>query len=769
MMSSDLSSKFPQISLNMRELSERCIYEFENFRLDANSLLLFRDGEQLPLTPKVVATLRALVERHGDVVTKDELMQIVWPDTQVEEGNLTQNLYLLRKTLGNTASGTPFIETLRRRGYRFSGVASRVSDTTRDIQFAPVTVQKKANIYSVVDWQKDRDDRAKGAETESPNAYATIDPGSRIKQSWLYVTLAVVAFVGLSLGALTIFKAPTSTALSAANEITFEQLTDGRDVADATISPNGDYFAYHEVDGDVSRMFVQQVGQSSRIEIVPATTRSIFSKTFSPDGQSIYFVAAEKGAKTATLYRVPTLGGVQTKIVDDVGSVVGISPDGSQIAFARSVADASHTEIFVANSDGTAEHMIYVGHPTSYIWGGVAWSRDGKSIAFGEVDMRDPVADDKCTISAVDVRSREVRNLSQERWDGCGRMEYTFDGKGLVFTGTRKGEGLTTGRDQVYYLSLETGQARRLTNDGHRQDVLSLGVTRSGMILVVPLNRSSQLWSMDATGEAGTALQITRGQADGRAGIAPLPDGRIGYTARTGTSLGVWVLSADAAESHQIVSDPPLIEELRVSGDGKYFYFSSRSNGDPRLFRTSTDGSGVTRAIDDESFDVDSSISPDGNWIAYNSAVTEGESIKKTLRIAPASGGPPLELTRDTQTLFPHFSPDSRFVSYVRWPDKIGVVTAPGGMKVAEFSTEQTPILNVGARWTPDGKSLVYIVRKKSVSNLWRQPMDGSAPSPLTDFTSGEIYNFVFSSDGKKLILARGYPTRNAMLMRFHP
>jgi Tol biopolymer transport system component len=382
--------------------------------------------------------------------------------------------------------------------------------------------------------------------------------------------------------------------------------------------------------------------------------------------------------------------------------------------------------------------------------------------------MRAPGADDKCTISAVDTATREVRNLSPERWDGCGRMEYTFDGKGLVFTGTRKGEGLTTGRDQVYYLSLETGEARRLTNDGHRQDVLSLGVTRSGSILVVPLNRSSQLWSIEASGEADTAVQLTRGQADGRAGIAPLPDGRIGYTARTGASLGVWVLSANGTDSHQIISDPPMIEELRAGSDGKYFYFSSRSNGNSRFFRSSTDGSGVTRILDDGSFDVDSSISPDGNWIAYNSAVTEGESVRKTLRIAPASGGPPLELTGESETLCPHFSPDSRFVSYVRWPDKIGVVTAPGGTKVAEFSTEQAPILNVGARWTPDGKSLVYIVRKKGLSNLWRQPMDGSPPSPLTDFTSGEIYNFAFSSDAKKLILARGYPTRNAMLMKFH-
>ena len=118
-MSLELSSKESQINFKMREVSEHRVYEFEDFRLEADHLLLFRNGEQLALTPKVIETLLALIERHGDVVSKDELMQILWPDTIVEESNLSQNLYILRKTLGRASGGGPFIETLRRRGYRF--------------------------------------------------------------------------------------------------------------------------------------------------------------------------------------------------------------------------------------------------------------------------------------------------------------------------------------------------------------------------------------------------------------------------------------------------------------------------------------------------------------------------------------------------------------------------------------------------------------------------------------------------------------------------
>jgi len=95
-------------------------YEFERFRLDAAHSMLYRNDEQVSLPPKAVETLQALVERNGQIVSKDELMRIIWNDSVVEESNLSLYLHLLRKTLGERADKQPFIETLRRRGYRFS-------------------------------------------------------------------------------------------------------------------------------------------------------------------------------------------------------------------------------------------------------------------------------------------------------------------------------------------------------------------------------------------------------------------------------------------------------------------------------------------------------------------------------------------------------------------------------------------------------------------------------------------------------------------------
>jgi DNA-binding winged helix-turn-helix (wHTH) protein/TolB-like protein/tetratricopeptide (TPR) repeat protein len=96
------------------------LYEFGPFLLDEKEHKLLRDGHPLPLTPKAVETLLVLVENSGHVVDKRELMDRVWPETFVEEGTLVQNIFTLRKALGENAGGKSYIETVPRRGYCFA-------------------------------------------------------------------------------------------------------------------------------------------------------------------------------------------------------------------------------------------------------------------------------------------------------------------------------------------------------------------------------------------------------------------------------------------------------------------------------------------------------------------------------------------------------------------------------------------------------------------------------------------------------------------------
>src|SRR5512132_3816665 len=115
-------------------MSERTseFYEFGSFRLKSGERVLLRGEDLVSLTPKAFDILLTLLENDGRIVPKDDLMKRVWPNTFVEEGNLTQNVSLLRKALGESANGPQFIETVPRRGYRFVAPVNRGGENGQD-------------------------------------------------------------------------------------------------------------------------------------------------------------------------------------------------------------------------------------------------------------------------------------------------------------------------------------------------------------------------------------------------------------------------------------------------------------------------------------------------------------------------------------------------------------------------------------------------------------------------------------------------------------
>jgi len=125
-------------------------FEFGRFRLNVAERVLLREGEFVPLTPKVFDILLVLVESSGQVVAKDDLMKRVWPNTFVEEGNLTQNISLLRKALGETPGGVQFIETVPRRGYRFVAETSETNGNLNSVASSLSSLAPSPEIDPVV-------------------------------------------------------------------------------------------------------------------------------------------------------------------------------------------------------------------------------------------------------------------------------------------------------------------------------------------------------------------------------------------------------------------------------------------------------------------------------------------------------------------------------------------------------------------------------------------------------------------------------------------
>src|ERR1035437_1815603 len=97
----------------------KVLYEFGPFRADPEKQVLLRDSEAVAITPKTFETLMILVRHSREVVSKDDLMKELWPDSFVEESNLSQNIFMLRKALGDTPEDRRYIVTQPGKGYRF--------------------------------------------------------------------------------------------------------------------------------------------------------------------------------------------------------------------------------------------------------------------------------------------------------------------------------------------------------------------------------------------------------------------------------------------------------------------------------------------------------------------------------------------------------------------------------------------------------------------------------------------------------------------------
>ena len=102
------------------------LYEFGQWQLDPQKLHLSRDGESVPLPPKAAEILLVMLANSGETVSKDELMRSVWPNSYVEESNLTQNIFLLRKALGETAQQSSYIITIPGKGYRLAAEVRQI-------------------------------------------------------------------------------------------------------------------------------------------------------------------------------------------------------------------------------------------------------------------------------------------------------------------------------------------------------------------------------------------------------------------------------------------------------------------------------------------------------------------------------------------------------------------------------------------------------------------------------------------------------------------
>jgi Tol biopolymer transport system component len=529
------------------------------------------------------------------------------------------------------------------------------------------------------------------------------------------------------------------------------------------ISPDGRYVVYALREGEKQSLNVRQVATGSDVQILPPDEVWIWGLTFSPDANYIDFVRSEKPNFTDTfLYRIPALGGTPHLAMQggiDFGS--SYSPDGRQFAFLRVNSDIGKADILIAKADGTDQRLL-ASRPYRDEFIGVAWSPDGKTVAFTTSEATKRLRSVLWAVSVADGSVREIYSTP----DAIGRPRWLPDGSGLLAPIENAGQPF---RGQLWFISYPRGEARRLTNDLMDYQLCCLDLTPDGKTLVdTELTTVSDLWVASAGNTAKAKRVTTKEFSVG--GFSWMPDGRIILASLDGN---LYAVNQDGSGRSRLTPDDSPNWDPSVCGDGRYIVYAAYREQKQGIWRMDADGSNPTR-IADETVAGGPQCSPDGKWVVY----LRGPSWTPVK--VPISGAKPPEVLAQDFNFeigfgYPlRISPDGKRIMYLASPREnpaspsaskpyqLKVIPSDGGADLYKFDW---PASANAPRWAPAGDAVEYALTRNGVSNIWRQKLGGGAPKQITNFESGLIFDFDWSHDGRQLALTRGTESSDVVLI----
>ena len=711
---------------------------FGPFLLNAATGELRKSGIPIKLRFQAIEVLLMLTERAGEMVTREEIRQRLWKqDTFVDfERSINFCVNQIRAALEDDAENPRYVETLPRRGYRF---------------IAPVTGDACEARFA--------------KSTEGGAAVLPVPPEVRAPASARRRTLGLLVAVPLLVATWSIYRWTTHRHDLALPHMQIRKLTDNGQVSSVAITPDGRYVVYAFRVGEKEGLRLHQVASGKDVEILPPDANGFHGLTISPDGDYVYFVRSDKNDPFFKyLYSMPVLGGTAQKLVTDVDSPISFSPDGRRFVYEHCLPKRNEIELKIADTGQARESLLatFTGVSCSLYQPGPNWSPNGKTIV---VPVYKSGTTQRWGIYAVNVSNSKVRLFYSSPYD-IGRPVWLAGGNALLIPHSDS----QSGAEQLWTLSFPKGETHRLTND-LIEYAADLDITRDeGTVAGVARSTVSNVWLAPAA-DPSRAQQITSGS---------LPMIDAGFSS-DGTVLSVssdsklWVSNSDGKERTLLADQAGWLTPC-----GRFVVFASYKDGGVALTRINPDGSNVAQIVTSGVWKpLRTSLStrapacsPDGKFIYY----LNSDQPQRICRASVESGSfvAVAETLGDGIAGRLSLSTDGAYIAYIY--DQYSGTTTPGWKLVVIPSGGGPPVKTfdvpggaIGPRWSSDGASLQYLVTKNGTTNIWEQPVTGAPPRQLTRFTSGKIFEFARSEDGKRLIFCRGEVSSDVFLMsNFH-
>jgi Tol biopolymer transport system component/DNA-binding winged helix-turn-helix (wHTH) protein len=699
----------------------RQIYEFEGFRLDRTNKVLKRNGTNIPLTRKMFETLDVLVENAGRLVEKDELMQKIWHDRHVEESNLTYNIKMLRKTLGDSASQPKFIETVPRHGYRFIAEVEQITEQNNNSQ-----------------------------------PFAVAPPQSApVAQSFYLTVLLLIIILAGSLGlAAWIWKGNSggATAPILSAEFDSTKLSDTGKVFHAVISPDGQYMAYTNKVGGKESLWLRHLETANNTQIIPPSDDIYYGLAFSNGGETLFFTRDHAAASdTIDVYRIPLMGGVPLKVAAKTQGWISLSPDDRQISFVRYDEGGIVNRLMVADVDGKNEREIKVSEPPSAFWVN-AFSPDGRTIAAAYGHSLN--ASRQMGLVEIDVASGELRELTPEKFFHIKDLKWLPNKSGLIFSANQ----FINDNARIWKLDYQTKTVGLVSKDSVEYSSLSL-TRKADKMVATTYSPDFYLYLQNSDSPAN----FTR-STQARDRFIFTPDGKIVYASDAAGNEDIWIMEADGTNQRQLTTDKSLDFTPLVSPDNRHIFYTSNRTGESQIWRINADGSNQMQITHQEG-GYPRFITPDGKWLYYQSALST-----KLWKVS-TGGGEEILFDEDCG-YYQAFSPDGNLLGFLfrdkeTKSTKIKVIS-PESRKVLKTFDTPAKITSFAyfLRWR-NNSTLAYLIDEiNGRAAVWEQELNKDKPQIRQDLGDEDIMDIEYSADGEKFAFIRGNWQHDAFLIK---
>jgi len=695
---------------------------FDPYRIDLGQRLLFRGSEVVPLEPKAFDTLLALAEANGRLVTKEELLRLVWPDTFVEEGSVARNVSTLRRVLGGRDGSTVYIETIAKRGYRFV-VPVRRSDVSSGPSLRADVAQPGRYDFSP------HPDSARLARNLRHRFAATVAVLAMIAGGVIWVERG---------RAMAVLDRPLRLQHVA-------QLTSALGVDEFPAwSPDGRAIAYsHSASGFYGQdwdIWITQPGGTPRNRTGDYAGRDLFP-SWAPDGSQIAFWSDRDGGGC---YVMPAAGGPARR----VASTGLLDPNPPQWS-----ADARELSCVV----GDAEHASLIAF--SLTTGGVvrrlALPGDDRHMFVSQNPVRPQLAlimssaglgADVTTLNLVDTTSGAVSPLTNGRTQ-VWSPSWSPDGAALYFVSNTGGSADVW--QQLFDASgSPSGEPHPVsTGVGIRNAALS----RDGRRLAYSQGRRvANVWRIpilpDRRATWADAEQLTFDQAFVEF-VDVSPDRRqLAISSDRSGSFDLFLLPASGGDLKQITSDPDHAWAPRWSPDGRTLAFYSFRSGNRDIWTMPATGGRWQRVTTNPGADLIPSWSPDGREIVHVSS----RDGRATVWVSRVDGG---EGRAIANGLGGEWSPDGRTIAFL-WNGHLARRDSSGRGEVMTMAT--TAAAFSAGRWTPDGTQLLFPGSGELSGDVYAVRPDGTGEHVITDLKArrGTLVANSLATDGKQLFFS---------------